>query len=156
MYTIYSDMDGVLVDFERGVVQSTGRHFDENNKEQYQHVKGFWENMPPMPDFDMYWNYIKKYNPHILTAYPDWDVAGATRGKKFWNNKYLHVPESKLHIVARKNKKLYAVNKETGKPNILIDDFAKNIKEWKEAGGIGILHTNALSTISQLKHLGIK
>jgi hypothetical protein len=38
---------------------------------------------------------------------------------------------------------------------ILIDDMEQTIKEWKNAGGIGILHTSAADTISQLKKLGL-
>jgi hypothetical protein len=37
---------------------------------------------------------------------------------------------------------------------VLIDDYPKNITEWTAKGGIGILHTNASSTISQLKKIG--
>ena len=36
------------------------------------------------------------------------------------------------------NKHKYAVNRLTGKPNILIDDKIDNIKRWEAAGGIGI------------------
>jgi hypothetical protein len=42
------------------------------------------------------------------------------------------------------------------KPNhILIDDREKSIQPWREAGGIGILHTSAADTISQLQKLGL-
>ena len=41
-------------------------------------------------------------------------------------------------------------------PNhILIDDRDKAILPWREAGGIGILHTSANDTIAQLKELGL-
>ena len=39
--------------------------------------------------------------------------------------------------------------------SILIDDMQKNIDQWKAAGGIGILHTNAKDTIKKLKDLGL-
>jgi len=39
-------------------------------------------------------------------------------------------------------------------PAILIDDYPKNVDQFKAAGGIGILHTSASNTISQLKRLG--
>ena len=42
------------------------------------------------------------------------------------------------------------------KPNILIDDYIKNIREWEAKGGIGILHTDVGKTISELKRLGFK
>jgi hypothetical protein len=40
------------------------------------------------------------------------------------------------------------------RPAILIDDFKNNINEFKAAGGIGIHHTSASKTISELKRLG--
>ena len=43
-----------------------------------------------------------------------------------------------------------------GKPNILIDDYIKNIREWQAAGGTGIHHTDVRKTISELKRLGFK
>ena len=39
--------------------------------------------------------------------------------------------------------------------SILIDDRKKKIDQWIAAGGIGILHTDAASTIEKLKELGL-
>ena len=41
-----------------------------------------------------------------------------------------------------------------GPNKILIDDREDNIAAWKAAGGIGILHTDAFSTIAKLKEIG--
>lgn len=35
--------------------------------------------------------------------------------------------------------------------DILIDDLERNIRAWEAAGGIGILHHNAASTLAQLR-----
>ncbi len=43
-----------------------------------------------------------------------------------------------------------------GKPNVLIDDHPKNIREWEAKGGIGILHTSVSKSMSELKRLGFK
>ena len=40
------------------------------------------------------------------------------------------------------------------RPNILIDDHIGNIREWESAGGIGVHHINANSTINDLKKIG--
>ena len=37
-----------------------------------------------------------------------------------------------------------------------LDDYEKNIKEWEQAGGIGVIYTNAPNTIRELKKLGFK
>ena len=42
------------------------------------------------------------------------------------------------------------------KPNVLIDDFKKNIVEWESKGGIGVHHTEVGKTIAELKRLGFK
>ena len=42
-----------------------------------------------------------------------------------------------------------------GPERILIDDMEQTINEWNKAGGVGILHTSATNTISQLKKLGL-
>ena len=39
---------------------------------------------------------------------------------------------------------------------LLIDDFGRNVKEWKSGGGIPIKHKTAKDTISALKKLGFK
>ena len=52
-------------------------------------------------------------------------------------------------------KQAYAKNRD-GEPNVLIDDYMKNIKEWNAKGGIGIHHTNTGKTIAELKKLGFK
>jgi hypothetical protein len=41
-----------------------------------------------------------------------------------------------------------------GKPNVLIDDYDKNCREWESAGGIAVRHINSMNTISQLRKLG--
>jgi hypothetical protein len=63
-------------------------------------------------------------------------------------------PRGNIHLVQRADKRKYATT--DGKPNILIDDYIKNIKEWEDAGGIGIHHTSPMSTIAQLKRLGFR
>jgi hypothetical protein len=56
------------------------------------------------------------------------------------------------HIVIRRDKEKFAVA--NGVPNILIDDWGRNIKEWQARGGIGIKHKSAAETIAALKKLG--
>ena len=61
-----------------------------------------------------------------------------------------------INLVRRKEKKDFAMKGSDNKkqPAILIDDYPKNVNQFKAAGGIGILHTSASNTISQLKRLG--
>ena len=168
-YTIYSDYDGVLVDFYRGCREALGKPWDDpswNTKEKkdlrrkiISATPHFWENLPVERDYDQYWGFIKNFNPHILTAYAEWDEANSKHGKVLWNAKHTRVPHDRLHVVLRESKKYFAKDHDGshfGRPNILIDDFPQNIKEWDAAGGIGILHTSAALSISRLKELGFK
>ena len=99
-----------------------------------------------MPGSQEYWDYIKKYNPILLSA-PSRNNESRL-GKRMWAKRNL--PGVKLILSFANNKKNYA-----NENSILIDDREKNINQWKEAGGIGILHTSVASTIAQLKELGL-
>jgi len=167
-HTIYCDMDGVLVDFLRGCKQVLGKAWDDpyyNTKEKRDARKkiisehtNFWATLPPERDFDQIWGFCKNFEPNILTAYPDWDEKNARHGKWIWNEKHTHVPRERFHCVEREAKRYFAKDHHPGlyhgKPNVLVDDFPDNIREWNASGGIGILHTSAINSITQLKKLG--
>jgi hypothetical protein len=57
-------------------------------------------------------------------------------------------------LVLRSQKQKYATT--DGKPNVLIDDYKKNIVEWESKGGTGIHHTEVGKTVAELKRLGFK
>jgi hypothetical protein len=61
-----------------------------------------------------------------------------------------------INIVRRREKKDFAMKgSDVGKkPAILIDDYPKNVTQFRAAGGIGILHTSTSSTINRLKKIG--
>jgi hypothetical protein len=153
-YKIYCDMDGVLVDFNKGYFKLTGhkldgvhrtdeRFWDPINEAGYD----FWINLKWMPDGKKLWSYIKKYEPELLSApsrQPDSRIA-----KHDWVEREL--PGVHLILRSAKNKKEYA-----SPTSILIDDRDDNISDWINAGGIGILHKSAKDTISQLKDLNLQ
>lgn len=71
----------------------------------------------------------------ILSSPLNFDKQGSIRGKSAWLDANITVPDSGR--IFEHEKYIYAVQ-EDGTPNILIDDFRKNITLWNEAGGIGI------------------
>lgn len=153
---IYCDMDQVLCNFVGGAEDLLGRPFIEVKKDERWDVikakKDFWHTLEWMPGSERMWKFINRYNANILSAYSHRD-PNCRPGKKHWLQKNAK-PKGEVHLVERAAKQKFATT--NGKPNILIDDYIKNIKEWEAAGGIGIHHTNPSSSISQLKRYGFK
>jgi len=163
-YKIFCDLDGVLVDFDTTTEKITGvdvhaaMHDKKLKRIFWQRLSAYseqgknktWEIMNPMHDAQELWNYIKKYNPTILSAtgkVPSEQIV--TAEKHVWIKKHLgNVPTILVQTGADKAK--YATP--TG---ILIDDKYKALNPWIAAGGIGVLHTSAANTIKQLKELGL-
>jgi hypothetical protein len=153
-YTIYCDMDSVLVDFDRGYQELTGmttQQADANGVEAFWEPltkagAKFWITLQWMPDGKQLWDYIKKYNPILLSA-PSREESSKL-GKRVWVKREL--PGVKLILKYASQKQEYA-----SPTSILIDDRQKNIDQWEAAGGIGILHTSTPNTIKQLQQLGL-
>jgi len=155
-YTIYSDMDGVLVDFDKRFKRfSDGipptEYEQKFGKDKFwELVDGigvrFWVGMDWMSDGKQLWNYIKEYNPTLLSSPSRSNYS--RMGKRIWRKRNL--PSTKLILAQAANKQNYA-----DPDSILIDDRESNVDQWIKAGGIGILHTDTASTINKLKELGL-
>ena len=156
-YTIYSDMDGVIADFDTrfkefsdGVEPSV--YVDKFGLEKFwdlidkQVGVRFWTGIKWMSDGKELWNYIKKYNPKLLSS-PSRENESRL-GKRVWAKRFM--PGTKVILAYAHNKKNYADGN-----SILIDDRLKNIEQWRKAGGIGIHHTDTTSTIDKLNKLGL-
>jgi phosphopantetheine adenylyltransferase len=160
-YQIFCDLDSVLVDFDKGYEQLTGlstkNNFIQDKDQFWEEFRNnlskknmteyeYWSKLDWTNDGKILWNYIKKYNPYILTA-PSRDPQ-SKEGKKAWTtrldnmkNIYFRSSDTKHHF--------------SGSNRILIDDRDSIIKDWISNGGIGILHTSAKNTIEQLKKIGL-
>ena len=154
-YKIHLDMDGVITDFDKQFKELTGMM--PNEFETKYGVTGFWEaidkagvgfwrGMEWMPDGQELYNKVSQFDHELLSS-PSRGESSKI-GKRLWRRD--KTPNTKLTLAYSANKKNYAA------PNhILIDDRVSNIDQWKAAGGIGILHTSAASTIAKLKKLGL-
>ena len=171
-YTIYCDMDGVLCDFDKRFMEfsngmSPSKYESEFGKKAFWDLikeKGekFWSEMewkvdekdPEADEKDFkktggktLWEYIEKYKPIILSA-PSFEKSSKDGKEKWINSNLKNVGGIKL--VPANEKQKFA------NPNaILIDDRTSNIQQWRDKGGIGILHTSANETIKQLKKYGL-
>ena len=155
--SVYCDMDMVLCDFMKKADEVTGGSFVTADKverwKQISNTKGFWENLEWMPGAKRIYQMIIKYDAHILSAFSGKDPS-SKNGKMKWLSKNTSFKRGNIHLVERSQKQAYAMT--DGEPNVLIDDYIKNIKEWEAKGGIGIHHTAVPKTLNELKRLGFK
>ena len=152
-YKIYCDMDGVLADFESGYEELTGIDLKGEFKKGddfWDPIKvagvGFWAGLKWMPGGQELWDYLKPFNPQLLSA-PSREQSSRI-GKHVWVKH--KIPGTKLILRYASQKQQLATPE-----SILIDDRQINIDQWEAAGGIGILHTSTDNTIKQLKQLGL-
>ena len=197
---IYCDMDGVLVDFEKGIVAqinldllndgipdrkptggltNMGRmrralttadrelQIDEtdlrkgggiNSKAVRNYMYGnfgndveLWANLPKMAGSQELWDFISPHSPYILTSPMD---EGSQVGKREWLENNVNPQPAKVYMSHDKWK--WATT--DGRPNVLIDDWDKNLIPWAEHGGIAIrcAFGDSASAISELKELGFE
>lgn len=151
MHKIFVDLDGVLTDFSKQLCKLLDKPLDRdydfgNNPKVWKKIdndgENFWATMKWMPDGHKLWNYVKKYKPTILTT-PSRHIF-SKKGKRAWLRNNL----PRITYIIDENK-----TKHAKKDYILIDDRKKNIDKWEKAGGIGILHKDAESTIKKLKNI---
>ena len=153
-YKIYCDMDGVLVDFNKQF-RNISDGINPNDYEKMYgktrfwdliHAEGveFWSEMSWMLGGKDLWEFIKDPTTELLSAPSVREESRIGKTKWVENN----IPDVILNLEYARDKKKFAA------PNhILIDDHPKNISDWVEAGGIGILHHGSLETIFKLKNI---
>ena len=107
----------------------------------------FWMNLEWLPDGKKLWDYIKKYDPVILSKPTD---LQAVIGKKKWVKDNIGLPKERVQI--RYDKSPYAQYE--GKIGILIDDFESNTSKFDAAGGRTVLYKNTQDAITELKAFG--
>jgi 5'(3')-deoxyribonucleotidase len=163
---VFLDLDGVLADFFSELWDMYQAQKNEDAWENIKHeltparqnklvnsienASDFFANLGMLEGGKKVLEYLNKNNiPFTILSSP---LRGERKedsieGKRIWLKKHGlgSVPQIFTH-----DKAAYA--KTNGVPNILIDDFGKNISAWKKAGGIGIKHDDAsyLATIAQL------
>ena len=158
----YCDLDGVLADFNGAAEKVLGRkigprtNLDSADWKAINATKDFWSGMDMLRSGKKLWSHIRRQDPFILSALPTSNRDWAEKGKLLWVGRHLKgISKDRILLVMRKDKQKFAMNAGQ-RPNILIDDNSKNIREWEAAGGIGILHhsTTVNQTIARLKKLG--
>lgn len=180
---IFLDMDGVLMDFDRALhdnglfvwSQRPGNriyhhlppeHWTEEEAEHDRDISKlmgtveFWDSIQPMADAHLLWDYCRPFMADVLTARPRNEEAAARVSQaktrsiwKFFDGAY---DPRHIHICLRSEKAKFALDDNYSpmtERNILVDDLPGNCEEWARAGGIAILHTDAVTTIKKLSEL---
>ncbi|CAM9527896.1 unnamed protein product [Ectocarpus fasciculatus] len=144
---IFCDLDGCLVDFEKGCQAVMGETPDKLRANAMwrglARAKGFYEHLDWMPDGRELWDGVAHLQPTILTGLPmgNW----AEPQKRNWCKRELgeHVP---VITCMSRDKHTYC------RPgNILIDDRESLRAAWQRAGGVFIHHTATSSSLEKLK-----
>lgn len=160
---LYVGLDGVLADFAADVRRFFPTFIDIGDDMDPAYEALFWEavrayqasggrlwyELDLMQDAVHLWTYLQPYTPCILTATGPRIYNGASQ-KRAWVYKYFGV-DVVVQCVEKSRQKARYAHPEA----LLIDDRAKAILPWRDAGGIGILHTSAADTIAQIQALGL-
>lgn len=144
---IYLDMDGVIADF-------FGAFAKKNNVSHWKSIKQKEKALADLVGTDWFYQlptfeddsskiieFVKKTAGDTNWGICSSPLRGDHNNSAYWKRRWLEnkgfMPEVE-NCIFTSNKHKYAVNRLTGKPNILIDDKIDNIKRWEQAGGIGI------------------
>ena len=150
-FVVYHDLDGVHADIASGYVRLTGLPWEDRTNEVFwNHVdacEDFFARLDRLPDSQELYDHTAHLPHAFLTGRPL--GTRAADQKRWWVAQHFG-PTVEVIVVPGKLKQRYA-----HAHAVLIDDHGANITRWRDAGGIGILHTSAADTIAQLRELGI-
>lgn len=143
--TVYLDMDGVIANFFEALATRNGVSHWKSIKDIEKALvdiwsTGFFNTIDEFPESADIIEMVKKESDGdwgICSSPLRGDMMNSAYWKRVWLTDRGWLPEiEKLIFTGNKHK--YAVNRLSGKPNILIDDKPDNIRRWEDAGGIGI------------------
>jgi hypothetical protein len=133
---IFCDLDGVLADFEQGVINRFKKTPDQIKAGIMWGVinksNTFFDTLPWMPRGRELWEGIKQYDPIILTGVPNGGTA--VEQKRRWCARELG-PDIHVITCATKEKPNFCIN-----GSLLIDDRSDNLNAWNLKAGKFILY----------------
>jgi len=155
---IYIDNDGVNADFNKFVIQQTGSPYQgKSTWVDLENIDNLFSKLEVLPDaYDSVQRIIDMQgysSVEILTALPllTGKLHTAQRDKVEWIHNWID-DIIQVNCVQNWRHKAFFV---MSKWDILIDDSQRNINEWVAAGGIGVYHTDWVSTNKELKLIGV-
>lgn len=154
-YQLFLDLDGVLVDFDGGVQELTGRLPGDMEPRQMwprlARTADFYDNLDWMSDGKSLWEFSLRHNPVILTGLPlgKW----AEPQKRAWCRRELGEQVEVITCMTREKADRAAARSGEHTP-VLVDDREKLREAWEAMGGIFIHHRSAAESIARLEELG--
>ena len=151
------DLDGVFADFH-GAVQfhCPNMTYDLDSEQIWQKIETiphFFATLKMLPRSYMIYDLAHDIDNDVqfLTALPrlTGKLVTAQRDKVEWVRRNIY-HDVQVNCVANWELKKHFCYSPA---DILIDDSERNIVQWREAGGIGILHTSVEDTLRQLNRL---
>lgn len=152
---IYLDMDGVIADFNKRYKERY--KMEPREAEKSKEFDKFFDQfiadrefatLNLMPDAMLLINFLRslKVPTEILSSTASEKRDGAIRPQKLEWLKTNQIEFHPILVPGKRHKKDYS-----NANSVLIDDTSVNIDQWRREGGIGILHSDALTTINILK-----
>jgi len=168
-------MDGLLVNlFDTVAMGMVGKHYKNLTEQEKEKTRQIWRDregaakeffnklggverfFADLPSFGSLTNAIidtvvKEAGGYSICSCPAGiDRKGSEAGKRIWIHKHLNPLPDEMSFVT--NKAVNAINKETGKPNVLIDDFPPYVQSWRNAGGVAIeMRTDSFNSPEQVR-----
>jgi 5'(3')-deoxyribonucleotidase len=153
---LYLDMDGVIADFNTAY-QAIDAGASDNGRKFRKAVMEYriFRDLNFMPDAEQLLEHVKTLTDidiEILTSVGTFDpfVGDAVKKQKKNWLKERNINYNPIFVRSKKEKAKYALQPVNMVPNILIDDSPGCIDPFNVAGGRGILHTSASTTIPLL------
>lgn len=149
---IWYDLDGVLKNFRKGVIDRFGVDVE---RDTYEHIwseimfdASFWSNLEDMEGAFDIWHQLEGYDRRILSGgCRPLEISAAGKTASVHET---YGPDVPVIITDARLKQEFC------RPgDILIDDKQQNVERWREAGGIGILHFDPEFTLHSIRQLGL-
>jgi hypothetical protein len=148
---IFLDLDGVLADFDRGVLELTGKRPEELPPARMWSAiarhEDFFGTLALMEEAHRLWEFCAPHGPKILTGLPRGKWAAPQKHR--WVAKMLGAD---VEVITCQSSHKY---RWSGPGHLLVDDRASLQLPWEEAGGHFILHRSVEHTLEQLEAMGL-
>jgi hypothetical protein len=147
---LFLDLDGVLADFDAGVMALLGMSADayeaKHSKKDFwfriRRADDFYAHLPEMPDARILFDAVKHLDPVILTGLPigNW----AKPQKEAWVAE--HFPGTPVITTMARDK-----HKHMHPGDVLVDDRETHRATYEEAGVVFVHHTSAKASVAALE-----